>query len=492
MSWSKNQLCDVLLLFVVAVLAFVIGFRSLPSYDAGWHLAGGLWMLAHHSVPQIDPFGAEGAFWLCYSWLFELLLAWAFTLGGFSLLQAIQAFLVVLLALAACLFVRFFALRSNIAGTPIELIPLVILLILTSAFWYLRPQTLSILFFGVLLLLAESRLLRLRFLLPLTILWVNIHIYWLAVPLIAFLYLVLLPINTRTATERLSGLAIAALCGACGLINPYHWRLFSGMFEYAFNHQVGYGLITEFRSLSTDQGLYFFAYLAVLIGLLTRVKYFLGSVSKPMLLLWLLSSVSAFLQIKYLPYFALLSAGLAASVLRTRVHSLAVKAEEKISPALLGLTLASFLAVCFYFIDLEPPRTQRHRELFHVARDLQGSLASTTEQTVVFNDFNDGGWLALAFWQARPEGSESTQLKTSIDGRTLVMGAKRLAEYQQIASRQGRWCSTLAGWGAEYAILPSESALLEALEQDNSEDCMGSWEREGEYQHWIRLAFRPK
>lgn len=485
MKLAGKTSADALLLVIMAVLGFVLGHRSLPPYDFGWHLAGGLWMLEHGNVPLSDPFGAEGAFWLCYSWLFEVASALLFSLGGFDILQSTQSLFVVFMTMAACFYVRFFSSRAGNANSPPELLALLVLLLLSSAFWYLRPQTLSLVFFGFLLVLAESKRLHLAYLVPLTLLWANIHVYWLAVPAIVFLYSVLLPPQSATVRERLRALFTALLCMLTAAVNPYGTQMFFGMFEYAFDHEVGYGLITEFKGLSSEQGLYFYLTLLSLLGILCRAKYAFQRVSAALLCLWFLSALAAFAQIKYLGFFALTSAGVIPNLFESKEEE---KNSGSLSPVLFGISILAFFSATWALFEPAPALSSRHQELLQIADELQVREGGTEE--FVFNDFNDGGWLALALWLARPQGVLSSPLKTTIDGRTLVMGAKRLSEYQKIALNHPQWCQTLKSWNATSAILPKGSPLSQALLEDyNSDACPGYWQIVRRFEHWVLLSF---
>src|ERR1700723_4523556 len=45
--------------------------------DTGWHIRTGEWILAHHSVPQVDMFSYSrpGAPWFAWEWLWDVVFA---------------------------------------------------------------------------------------------------------------------------------------------------------------------------------------------------------------------------------------------------------------------------------------------------------------------------------------------------------------------------------------------------------------------------------
>jgi hypothetical protein len=60
--------------------------RILNDGDTYWHIAAGMWMLDHGTVPHLDPFSytRAGAPWVAHEWLSEALMALAYCAGGWS------------------------------------------------------------------------------------------------------------------------------------------------------------------------------------------------------------------------------------------------------------------------------------------------------------------------------------------------------------------------------------------------------------------------
>jgi hypothetical protein len=76
-------------LAAIAVFLFALAAfspRVLGDGDTWSHVATGEWIIAHGSVPHIDPFSHSmaGAPWTAHEWLSELLLSLAFRVGGWS------------------------------------------------------------------------------------------------------------------------------------------------------------------------------------------------------------------------------------------------------------------------------------------------------------------------------------------------------------------------------------------------------------------------
>jgi len=74
---------------VAALLSsFVISVYAIRAYDLWWHLRFGEWILQHGSVPNVDVFSytVGGKIWVNHSWLSDIILWCLFRLGGVNLL----------------------------------------------------------------------------------------------------------------------------------------------------------------------------------------------------------------------------------------------------------------------------------------------------------------------------------------------------------------------------------------------------------------------
>ncbi|HEY2776076.1 MAG TPA: hypothetical protein VGK20_18690 [Candidatus Binatia bacterium] len=167
---ALQRVMPVLGLIVVALFAF----RRLDDFDTWWHLASGRWIALHHAIPHTDvlSFTEPNNEWVNLQWLYDLFLYVAWNIGGASGL--------VLLSLAA--FVVTFAIvaRNLIRHVgPVATGLLVCWLGMTvNERFLIRPEMVSFpLLAAIQLLLVEGRdePRRLRLLVPLMVLWANLH-----------------------------------------------------------------------------------------------------------------------------------------------------------------------------------------------------------------------------------------------------------------------------------------------------------------------------
>ena len=217
---------------IVGILAFVSVILNqnslvLADPDSLMHITAGNWILNHHLVPLIDPFSfhTEGKTWIDHEWLAQVLWATAYNLGSFSGVKI----------LTASLFAVTLALQLRYV---LQYIPAIYGL-LFSAICYLslqghllaRPHLMTwpiiIIWFGYLLNASSKRTSPPLFLLPLMVLWANLHGSFL-------LGLALTPVIAIDAivgssrAERISLLKswtqFFVLAIFASLITPFFWR----------------------------------------------------------------------------------------------------------------------------------------------------------------------------------------------------------------------------------------------------------------------------
>ena len=163
-------------IFAALILAAVAYTPQLfNDGDTYWHLAAGEWMLRHGAILHADPFSytAPGHAWDTHEWLTEVLMAGVFGALGWSGLQLLFAPAAALVALVMGLEL------SRKLGVVGWVAMLLISIVCTTQSWLARPHLLAL----PLLAIWTVQLLRAReegrtpalWLLPLMILWANLH-----------------------------------------------------------------------------------------------------------------------------------------------------------------------------------------------------------------------------------------------------------------------------------------------------------------------------
>lgn len=172
---------------VLALGLFAMAARGMLDPDIWWHLRTGQLILDNHHLFRTDPysFTRSGQPWVNHEWLFDVLAFALYRIGGAGALVVMFA----LITSGTFLFVFF-----RCPGKPyVAGIVTVLGAIASVSSWGVRPQMISLLLATVFLLLLErsDRYPRnLWWMVPLTIVWVNLHAgYALGIALIALFLL---------------------------------------------------------------------------------------------------------------------------------------------------------------------------------------------------------------------------------------------------------------------------------------------------------------
>lgn len=308
LRWSPS-LADFLFLSLIVWL-FLAGPNGwiglLSDGDTGWHIRVGDWIRANGSVPQTDlfSFSKPGAPWFAWEWLSELLFSYLHSWAG---LKGVVLFCGMLIP--AYLLVLF---RHMLWRGATSLLALLIILLISgsSAIHYLaRPHLFTLLFLSIALWILDvdqqrpSR--RVWSLVPLTLLWANLHGGFLA--LIACLGAIAL--GRLLNGERGSALrysAVAAACLAASVVNPYGIQLHIHISQYLRSDWIK-NVVDEFQSprFRTESMLFYeillLAGAAACVGLARKGRWS----DVLLILLWAHLSLGA---VRHVPVFLLVAA----------------------------------------------------------------------------------------------------------------------------------------------------------------------------------------
>jgi len=160
----------------VSLFAFLFAVEQVYNYDIWWHLKTGRWILENRQILRTDPFSFStyGASWINKSWLAGLFYALIEQHAGLTFLIIIKAVLIGAAFGGACLFLVRKGVNPYLAAFLLGYA-----VVIARFRFLLRPQ--MFMFLAVIILfwsLAETASREKKtafFLVPLTILWVNLH-----------------------------------------------------------------------------------------------------------------------------------------------------------------------------------------------------------------------------------------------------------------------------------------------------------------------------
>jgi hypothetical protein len=244
-AWAARLSPSLFDLFMLTVLVwtFLAGASSLgwsqmlTDGDSGWHMRVGQWILEHGRVPTQDffSFSKAGQPWFAWEWLSDLIFALLHSWVGLKGMIWLSAAL--FMSLVAVLFLRVGLTGANIfIALPLTMLAIGVIRIHLLA----RPHMFTLLFIALAMWLIEKDLSKhtrwIWGLVPLTVLWVNLHGGWAA------LVAILAVVSAGGAAESLAGrrdwsvsrryLILAGCCAFASLANPYGWELHKHMGAY--------------------------------------------------------------------------------------------------------------------------------------------------------------------------------------------------------------------------------------------------------------------
>ncbi|QND55099.1 hypothetical protein HB779_24915 (plasmid) [Phyllobacterium sp. 628] len=402
-------------LALAAVKAVILLYSArglLQDPDNWWHVRVGLDMLTSHTFPTVDTYSYTfaGNPWIAKEWLGQILFALAYKAGDWN-----GVVLLAIAAIASATFLLAWYLSAWLK--PTVAIGLTFLLIfLVDPIYTARPVvfTLPIIIIWTAELFEAARRERAPsfWLLPLIVLWANLHgTFTFGFVIAAFAGLDFL-VRTRFAKPGLLGrwIAFGLLCPVVTLLNPYGIKAILATFSVASGNEA-VSFITEWQAFNASEAILLEGVLlAALFGILVaRPK--IGWVKILFLLfnlhLFLTHQRFAYMLILLVPLviapeigaqFAWISARKWAEAPRDWLEKLAACYFRPLSAAI-GIVLVVGAIVFSLVGKIEPsPKTSA-----------KGALAYAEEHGVtgnVFNSYDFGGTLIFH------------GIKTFIDGRT--------------------------------------------------------------------------
>jgi hypothetical protein len=399
--------------FVYALL-FLAGDRLLLDPDTQWQITVGQWILDNHAVPETDvySFTMRGQPWISTQWLAQVVYAKVYAWFGWSGPVVLAA------AASACTFVLLTRFLSRQLSEIATLVFVTTALTLTAPHILARPHVLAlpimVAWIGALIGAADRHGAPSFRLLPLMVLWANLHggfVFGLVMiaPIALDAVLNAPAASRRSLVLRWAAFAVAALVASC--CTPYGWNaLLASQKILALGSALP--LITEWRPADFGTIRPFEICLLAGIGL----ALFRGIKLPPLRILLLLGLIHmALAQGRAAEILALLAPLVIATPLARQIGGPDVAGSAEATPGrgvlFAGVAIALVTGtLAFASVHRFVPNT-RNSPVAGVTELKKLNLAR------VFNDYDFGGYLI------------ASGVAPFIDGRTELYGEKFFVDH---------------------------------------------------------------
>lgn len=452
--------------FVFLVLAYwtLTGLqmgRFADDPGLGWHLLTGDFILTNHAIPRLDPFldYPTPRPWIADQWLSDVLLVGALRVGGPEFGMPLLYAALTGIFLLTFMGITFFAASTHSGSPLLGGIAAFIALKLSSIHFIIRPVILGFFLFAVVIWIVWGVVRKVRsgtavtirelvILVPLTLVWANIHpsfglgIIVVGLATVGLLYDTVIlerrPLDTHLFT--LLG-SVAVLMCLASLCNPYGTDLVRQVFGLV-GDDFFMSLNQEWQSIDprSGEGQLFFMTLAILgLGAFASPRGRPPQYFTEILVLGFLA-FSTLKSVRFLPYFAIAAAPLLAQALR---HLLSFEPLMRLAPYHRLSQLCTILD----------------------RREEQTRLGYTTSITIVMCLLLIGAYRFGVVYPYRGPFGPSTD-RFPFDGVAKlaeILGPKPLSTPIPIAASPD-WGGFLARWGGGYVrpIIDDRNSLLGA------------------------------
>ena len=482
-------------LFVVIlfVALFVMATREITDPDFWWHLRTGQLIVDTGSVPHSDPYSytVAGKPWIAHEWLSEVFIYFLYRLGSFPAL---------ILVFSALITLSFALVWARSEGRPyVAAFAILLAALATAPTWGVRPQILSLLLSSVYLFILEryehkpeSRSVWL--LVPLMLLWVNLHSGYALGLVIIGIYLIgkaaqplLLADAKRTAggvgeNKRAGWLRLALVFVLCLLVVPLNPNG-AAMYTYPFETLTSptmQAFIQEW--FSPDFHLVEFQPFAwLLLATLGAIALAGKRIGLVQILLLVVFGYAALRSARNIPFFAVVAAPVLAeqlwAFLAQRGWTEAFESKAQISSAahllnwiVLGVVVGgALLRVSFVIAD------QSTAEAAKFPAAAVDYVVSQRWAEPIYNSYQWGGYL---IWRQLPgEG-------VFIDGRADVYGDQFIEEFLNTYRAGPNWKAELEQYHVGLVLIEPNAPLANELSHD------GSWSKV--YADKLAVVFRKQ
>jgi hypothetical protein len=447
-------------LAIVPVLAFLATVTDRNYLADFWHhLARGRAIVSHGEIVDRDlfTFTVLGQPFQDVNWLTQVGYYGLFELGGLTLVQVVNSLLIAV-SFAWLVYLAQRRSGSLLAGALVGALAF----FGTWEVLTIRPQTLSMLLFVILLDLLERSERQPRLLLlapPMLALWANLHgAFPAGLLLIGCFWLAALASGWPSGRRLLRDArawwltVILAACVLATMVNPYGWNIYryvGGTSTIAYQRQIA-----EWVAPGPDRLIGVLWLVSVALVLLLVSWRWWQARQRPVLLDVLLLGCFLALScgsVRMVPWWMLVSAPLLAELLVWAVPRLAAGDNDAHRPTLVAGGVFALVALAVVFSLPGPDRfnpllgpTRRGPRVEEDLEAIQRHLLATSAPGNIYSHFEWGEYLS---WSAAPRN------KVFMDGRIEIYPDEVWDKYSAVTFGRDSWQRILDDYGVDYLIL---------------------------------------
>jgi hypothetical protein len=451
-----------LLSLVTASLTFLLLTRTPVDADLWWHLRAGqtMWQQGYILLEDVFSHTRAGAPWVNAFWASEIFIYLLYVVGGYFSLT-----LFVSITGAA----TFYLISRRLKGNPFIISFSILLAAITAApIWGPRPQVLS--FFIVALLdywLADKKFPRL-FLVPLFVLWANIHGGWIWGFLLLIAHIAGLTVNLlinkeerSNAKHEIRNLLIWTMAAGLAIgINPNGYAIWKLPFQQVnVSMQIQEWLSPDFHRID------FHPFLWMIFLLLLASLFVPKTPSWTQIFKVIGFAYLTFVAQRNIALFAIVAAPLLADLLNT-VLQIMQKEKPDLPPRMeLPIAARKFFnalisVLLILAVSVNAHRVSSSKEVEkHYPVAAVNWLKSNRPNGPIFNSYNWGGYLT---WSLR-------EYPVFIDGRADLYGNEIINEWNEISRGTDRGLELLDEYQINLIFLEPYHALLDKLPEQEWE-----------------------
>ncbi len=460
---------------ILFVALFAMTAREIADPDFWWHLRAGQSIIETHSVPRVDVFSGTvaGQPWVAHEWLSEVFIYALFTLGSF---------LALILACSAIVTLAFVFVYARSDGQPYVAAFAVLLAALASApTWGVRPQVISLLLTSVFLFVLERWRADLGdhkgrpyiwILVPLMVLWVNLHSgFALGLAIIAvYLFGAIVdrvtqpPNHPTTQPPNHPTTQLALIFITCLLVVPLNPNG-ATLYIYPFETLTSHAMQTYIQEwFSPDFHLTEFQPFAwLLLATLAAVGMSGKRVSLTQTLLLVVFGYAALRSSRNIPLFAIIAAPIMAEhvwrLVAARGWTAALEGNAPTTRRMAALNWA-LLLVIFAAGVARVGMVAANQSAVERAKFPAAAVDFLQAQKVTGTIYNSYGWGGYVIWRLYPGA------RVFIDGRADVYGDAFIEQYLAAYRGEASWKPTLERYNIRTILIEPDAPLTAQLAQD--------------------------